>query len=103
MLNIVTTKLSTINHGLDIDAWEYTATKHCEIFFTFKIPSCVAVASVEINGILVTEFGYGWHSDVLHRQLIPWSVTLEKGDKLTFKNSSTNTDKITAYCIVVRT
>lgn len=96
-----------ITEGNEFLEYEYTATKKCELYITFKMPLGNSLAEIRLNGNILGCVGYAWLPSNESMYLFPCSFALSKGDTFHFLNTmqpspGIQVQKVSIYILVVR-
>lgn len=97
------TQINRVNYGSqEITNYQYTAEKHCELHVTFKIPKGLMQTVIKLNNTVIDSIGFAWSQNT-EEMLLPWSITLNKGDIISFEEATTGnyTTKVILYIITI--
>ena len=100
--DLVFTEIDRVNYGGEnITDYQYTAEKHCELHVTFKLPKGLMQTIIRLNDIIIGNIGFSWSQNT-EEILLPWCITLNKGDILSLESSNGNcTTKVICYIITI--
>ena len=95
--------VQVITYGGILYEYEFTADKDCEVIFSFKVPKKYSSAAVEINEVTVIALAFAWGDGNPEEFLMPASLSVRKGERLSFRNViAEDIAKTGIYLLVIR-